>query len=89
MKSWQFTCLMVIGVACVCLTLVSIVFAHQNQILQAQVQAQQATINKGALSQQIGGNLVREMAAAAQTDDKLKQLLQQNGYNFASPTPAP
>ena len=81
---------MIVAVACVCLTLVSIVFARQNQKLQAEVQAQQVLINKGALSQQIGGNLVREMAAAAQTDDKMKELLRANGYNLggaASPTP--
>jgi hypothetical protein len=55
---------------------------------------QQANVNKGALSQQIGANLLREMAGAASTDEKMRQLLQQNGYNVsahsaASPTPAP
>ena len=83
---------MIVAVACVCLTLVSIVFARQNQKLQAEVQTQQVLINKGALSQQIGGNLVREMAAVAQTDDKMKELLGANGYNLsgaASPSPAP
>ncbi|HEY5036708.1 MAG TPA: hypothetical protein VII74_06205 [Chthoniobacterales bacterium] len=82
MKRWQFTLLMIVAVVCVCLTFVSIVFARQNQKLQADVQAQQVTINKGALSQQIGGNLVREMAAVAKTDDRMKQLLQDNGYKF-------
>lgn len=83
---------MIVAVACVCLTLVCIVFARQNQKLQAEVQAQQALINKGALSQQIGGNLVREMAAVAQTDDKMKELLSSNGYSVSgavSPSPAP
>jgi membrane protein insertase Oxa1/YidC/SpoIIIJ len=92
MKRWQFLFLLVLGVACVCLTLVSIVFARQNQKLQAEVQAQQVIINKGALSQQIGANLLREMAAAAQSDDKMKQLLQENGYNPSAPgnaSPAP
>ncbi len=90
MRRWQFTLLMIVAVACICLTLVSIVFARQNQKLQAEVQAQQVLINKGALSQQIGANLVREMAAAAQTDDKMKELLRANGYNLsgaASPAP--
>ncbi len=88
MKRWQFALLMIIAVACVCLTLVSVVFARQNQKLQADVQAQQVIINKGALSQQIGTNLLREMAAAAQSDAKMKQLLQDNGYNLsASSTP--
>lgn len=92
MKRWQFTLLMVVAVACVCLTLVSVVFARQNQQLQAAVQAQQTLINKGALSQQIGGNLLREMGAVAQSDEKMKQLLQDNGYNLSSQpsaSPAP
>lgn len=83
MKRWQFTLLMVIAVVCVCLTFISIVFARQNQKLQAEVQAQQVTINKGALSQQIGGNLVREMAAVAKTDDQMRKLLEDNGYKFS------
>lgn len=78
---------MAIGLACLCLSLVSIVFAHQNRRLQKAVQAQQAIINKGALSQQIGTNLLREMAAAAQTDEKMRQLLAASGYN-PSGTPA-
>ncbi len=56
------------------------------------MQEQQALINKGALSQQIGTNLLREMATVAQTDDKLRELLQANGYNLSSqpvPTPNP
>ena len=89
MKRWQFILLLVVGLACICLTLVTIIFARQNQKLQVDVQAQQATINKGSLSQQIGTNLLREMGTAAQTDDKMKDLLKANGYNFsANPMPS-
>jgi hypothetical protein len=90
MKRWQFVLLMTIGVACLCLSLVTIVFARQNRKLQEVVQAQQAIINKGALGQQIGANLLREMAAVAQTDEKMRELLQAKGYNLsATPTAAP
>ena len=75
------------GVACLCLSLVTIVFAHQNRKLQDAVQTQQAIINKGALSQQIGANLVRELAAIAPTDEKIRDLLNGSGYN-SSVTPA-
>ncbi len=87
MKRWQFILLLVLGLACFCLSLVSIVFARANQQLQADVQAQQVLINKGAVSQQIGANLLREMAAVAQTDEKMKALLRDKGYNLA-PGPA-
>lgn len=75
------------GVACLCLSLITIVFAHQNRKLQEAVQAQQAIINKGALSQQIGANLVRELAGIAPTDEKMRDLLNASGYN-SSVTPA-
>ncbi len=92
MKHWQFTLLLLLGAACVCLSLVTIVFARENRKLQETLQAQQVIINKGTLSQQLGTNLLREMAAVAQTDDKMRQLLQDNGYSLtgsSAPTPAP
>jgi len=82
--------LLVIGVACLCLSLVTIIFAQQNRQLQNALQAQQAMINKGALSQQVGNNLLHEMAVIAQTDEQMRKLLQGSGYNLsASPTPNP
>ncbi len=90
MRPWQFILLLVIGIACVCLSLVTIVFARQNRQLQEALQAQQALINKGALSQQVGNNLLREMATLARTDEKMHELLQGHGFNLsASPTPRP
>lgn len=92
MKRWQFSLLMMIAVACLILSLVTIVFARENRKLQEAVQGQQAVINKGALSQQIGTNLVREMATVAQTDEKMRELLQANGFNLtpaASAAPSP
>jgi Na+-translocating ferredoxin:NAD+ oxidoreductase RnfG subunit len=90
MKRWQFLLLMVIAVGCLLLSLITIVFARQNRKLQEAIQSQQSIINKGALSQQIGTNLLREMAAAAQTDERIRQLLQVNGFNLsATPTASP
>jgi hypothetical protein len=90
MKRWQFVLLMIIAAACLVLSLVTIVFARENRKLQEAVQGQQTIINKGALSQQIGTNLVREMAVAAQTDEKMRQLLQANGFNLPpAPTASP
>ena len=90
MKRWQFTLLLFIGIVCVCLSLVTIVFARQNRRLQEALQAQQAMINKGALSQQVGNNLLREMAVVAQRDEKMRKLLQDNGFNLpASSTSNP
>ncbi len=90
MKRWQFSVLLTLGIACLCLSLVTIVFARENRKLQESVQAQQASINKGTLSQQIGSNLLREMATVAQTDEKMRALLQENGFSLsANPTASP
>ena len=90
MKRWQFVLLMMVAAACLFLSLVTIVFARQNRKLQEAIQGQQTIVNKGTLSQQIGTNLVREMAAAAQTDEKMRQLLQENGFNLSpAPTASP
>jgi hypothetical protein len=90
MKRRQFVLLMVVAAACLVLSLVTIVFARQNRKLQGAIQGQQSIINKGALSQQVGTNLAREMAVAAQTDEKMRQLLQVNGFNLSpAPTASP
>ena len=90
MKRWQFVLLMMVASACLLLSLVTIVFARQNRKLQGAIQGQQTIINKGTLSQQIGTNLVREMAEAAQTDEKMRRLLQENGFNLSpAPTASP
>lgn len=92
MKRWQFTILLTLGIVCLGLSLVTIVFARENRKLQQGIQEQQVIINKGNLSQQIGTNLLREMAAVAQTDEKMRALLQENGFSLstepaASPAP--
>jgi signal transduction histidine kinase len=92
MKRWQFLLLMLVAVACLILSLVTIVFARENRKLQEAIQGQQTIINKGALSQQIGTNLVREMANVAQTNEKMRKLLEENGFNLtpaASASPSP
>ena len=89
MKRWQYLVLLVLGAACLCLSLVTIVFARQNRKLQQVAQEQQAIIQKGALSQQIGSNLLREMAAVAPSDEKMRDLLKENGYNVATPPTDP
>ena len=90
MNRGQYAVLLTLGIVCLGLSLVTIVFASENRKLQESVQAQQAIINKGNLSQQIGSNLLREMAAVAQTDDKMKTLLQENGFSIsAEPTASP
>ena len=67
----------------------------QQKTLQAQQQAlqdQQREIDAGnQISQQIGPNLLRDMAAASVKNEKMKALLAKHGYNVQvkDATPAP
>lgn len=85
-----------------CLILSIVVFAvgSSNQTLQGEVQkqqqalqAQQAEIEAGnQISQQIGPNLLRDMAASSVKNEKMKALLAKHGYNVQvkdTPAPAP
>lgn len=66
----------------------------QQQGIQTQQQAlqgQQQEIEAGnQISQQIGPNLLRDMAAASVKNEKMKALLSKHGYNVqVKDTPAP
>ncbi len=88
MSRSQFTILLIIALACLGLAAAGIVVAHGNQALQAELQAQQAEINKGTTSQRVGLNLVRAMAVSARKNDNLKSLLDRHGYKLREDEPA-
>jgi hypothetical protein len=64
------------------------------QSKQSELARQQDEINKGSLSQQVGVNLLKEMASVATGNPRMRELLQANGYtltintNQAAPKPA-
>jgi hypothetical protein len=92
MARWQYVLAVVLGAICVGLSAAVIVSSKSNEDLQAELQAQQIEINKGIHSQQIGTNLVREIAVAAEKNQKLRDLLMRHGFTLetkatASPTP--
>lgn len=88
-----------VAASALCLLLSIVLFweGGANQSLQNDVQAQQVKlqqqqedINKGtAISQQVGPNLLRDMAVASTKNENMKKLLATHGYtvNVASPTP--
>ena len=84
MKMWQFVIALILGFICLGLAGFGIVTGRTNQQLQTQVQQQQLEISKGNLTQQVGTNLVREIAAKAGTNENLKNLLIRNGFSFSS-----
>ena len=92
MSRWQFITTSLLGLLCLVLSIATIRSGKANQKLQADLQAQQIEINKGTMSQQVGTNLVRDIAVAATKNTKLKDLLARNGFTLTenpAPSPAP
>ena len=90
MNRWQFLTTSGLGLICVCLSIAVIISGKSNQNLQSDLQAQQIEINKGNMSQQIGTNVIRDIAAAATKNLKLRDLLSRNGFTLTeNPAPSP
>lgn len=89
-----------ISVAATALSLVLaiILFAvgNSNQSLQAEIQKQQGELQKqqeqintgNQISQQVGPNLLRDMAISSVKNEKMKSLLAKHGYNVNVQAPA-
>ena len=62
---------------------------RQNEI-QIELQHRQAEVDRGISSDKVGGAILQDMAVASQKNDKIKDLLTQNGYTIsANPSPTP
>ena len=84
------------------MAIISIGLGKSNQSLIQKQQQQQAEINRGQMSVQIGQNLLRKMAEVSLHNEKIKEVLAANGFSVqpanqaapaapapAAPTPAP
>ncbi len=92
MKPPQFIVTVILALIPLVLVINLIFMGQKNESLQATYQQQQVDINKGSMSQQIGVNLLKDIAQASVKDDKLSAVLADNGYHVtvnASPAPAP
>jgi len=90
MKSLHYYTTLALGAVCLLLSITTIVLGRSNNTLQLQQQQQQAEINKGNTSLQIGQTLLRDIAELSLKNDKLKQLLARRGLTVNPvPTPSP
>ncbi len=92
MKRWEFITSLVLAALCAVVSVGTILSAQANRRVQAELNAQQMEINTGVLRQQIGTNLIRDMAVASANNDALKDLLSRHGFTVtvepaASPAP--
>jgi signal transduction histidine kinase len=89
MKRWQSIIALILGLICVALSALGVVGGIVNQKLQAQLQQQQLEINKGEYAQQVGTNVIREVASKALKNDNLRKLLMRNGFTVTETATAP
>ena len=90
MKSLHFYTTLALGAVCLLLSITTIVLGRSNNSLQLQQQQQQAEINKGNTSLQVGQALLRDIAELSLKNDKLKELLSRRGLTVnVAPTPTP
>jgi ribosomal protein S16 len=78
------------------LSIIIFTVGNSNQSLQTEVQKQQLELQKqqeqintgNQISQQVGPNLLRDMATSSVKNEKMKALLAKHGYNVEYKPPA-
>ena len=84
MKIWQMFTLLLLGIACLGLSIATVATSWANQRLQQELQAQQIQINSGILGQrgqQLSSSIMQDMGNVALTNENMRQLLAVHGYN--------
>jgi signal transduction histidine kinase len=90
MKKSHSLILMLVGAACLVLSIFFVALGQSNQRLLLDAQQQQNEINRGNMSQQIGTNMLKDLAQISLKNEKVKALLAKNGYNVqVQPTSGP
>ena len=96
MKPPHFYIAVAISALCFLLSITVILLGNSNQKLQnalqkqqTQLQSQQEEINRGNAGQQVGSNILRDMATVSVDDKAMKDVLAKHGYTVNVATPAP
>ncbi|MEI6647624.1 MAG: hypothetical protein WCP12_16420 [bacterium] len=89
MKSLPYFIILLLSVVCVALSVSLVLTSRANQRLQVELQANQQRLNSGILGpqgQQIGNNLLQDMATTATRNADMRQLLAKHGYQIQPAT---
>jgi hypothetical protein len=90
MKSTHYVIILLLSMLCFVLSVSLVLTFKVNQGLQAELQAKQERLNSGILGpqgQQIGNNLLQDMANSANRNAGMRQLLAKYGYQI-QPSPS-
>ena len=88
MKASQIYFTTALGMICLVLSITTLMLERYNKKLQVNAQAQQAEIAKGNQYNQVGLNLLKEMAQLAHNgNEKVREVLKANNYTINPPAP--
>jgi type II secretory pathway pseudopilin PulG len=84
----QYFISLAVGVLCLVFSVLLLVTGQSAVKTQTRLAQQQEEINRGSVSQQVGQNLLRDMGQVALVNERVRQLLAENGYsiNYTPPT---
>jgi len=88
MHRWQCTVAWVLSLICLALSASTVLIARHNQKVERVLQNQRALIERGILGpqgQQVGNNVLQDLAATAQRNTEVRDLLARHGFQV---TPA-
>jgi len=87
--SWLYRLLLALSGITLILVVAYIIIEQDNRSIQAEVNRRQQFINQSIQLSRVNEALLRALTAAANTDEKLRDLLAQNGITSKSATGAP
>lgn len=85
MKSTPYFIILLLSIVCVVLSVSLVLTFRANQRVQMGLQANQQRLNSGILGpqgQQIGNNLLQDMANTATRNENMRKLLAKHGYQI-------
>ena len=87
--SWLYRLLVALSGITLILVIAYIVVIQDNRSIQAEINQRQQFINQSIQLGRVNEALIRALAANAGKDDKLRELLAQNGISINATTGAP
>ena len=88
-EGWLYRLLVALSGITLILVVAYIVLVQDDRTIQAEVNQRQQFINQGIQLGRVNEALIRALAASANKDDKLRELLAQNGISINAATGAP
>jgi type II secretory pathway pseudopilin PulG len=84
----QYFISLAVGLLCLIFSVLLLVTGQSVVKTQTRLAQQQEEINRGSVSQQLGQTLLRDMGQVALVNERVRQLLAENGYSISYTPPA-